>query len=222
MNITVFGANGNVGTLVVRHALEQGHRVHAFVHSNDPFEPHPQLSVTAGDITDEDAVDAAMVDAGAAISTLGAFRRRKGPVLTPGLTTICAAMQRHDCRRLVVLTGAGVRPPHHRRSTRTQVNRLILTIMDRTAVADAEQALDVVAATGLDWTAVCAPTISPAGPAGYRLTKQMPSLLGKVPGPAVAASLVDLAAQPHADGPVLGIEAAPGLARRRLRHPDLE
>lgn len=214
MNITVFGANGTVGRLVVRHALEQGHQVHAFVHSHDPFAPHPRLAVSAGDVGDGDAVDAALVGADAAVSTLGAFRRGTGPVLTPGLTTISAAMRRRGCDRLVVLTGAGVRRPHHRGSTRARLNRLVLTLMDRSAVADAEEALDVVAATELDWTAVCAPTISAAGPAGYRLIEQMPSLLSKVPGPAVAAGLVDLAVQPGSAGPVLGIRAVPGRPRQ--------
>jgi len=213
VNITVFGANGNVGRLVVSRALQQGHQVHAFVHSRDPFEPHPQLAVSAGDVTDRDAVDAALAGAEAVISTLGAFRRGTGPVLTPGLTTVSEAMQRRGCDRLVVLTGAGVRRPHHRTPARTRLNRLVLALMDRAAVADAEGALDVVAATELAWTAVCAPTISPDGPTGYRLTEQMPSLLGKVPGPAVAAGLVDLAGRPSPVGPVVGIRAAPEAPR---------
>lgn len=212
VNITVFGANGNVGKLVVDQALRQSHRVHAFVHSHDPFQPHPLLTVSAGDVADPVAVDTALAHADAVISTLGAFRRGTGPVLTPGLTTISTAMQRHGCRRLVVLTGAGVRRPGRGSSARTRLNRLILSLMDRDAVADAENALDVVAATALSWTAVCAPTISPDGPTGYRLTEHMPSLLGKVPGPAVAASLVDLAAQPETVSTVLGISAAAGSA----------
>lgn len=60
MNITVFGANGRVGTLVVRRALDQGHRVQAFVHSRDPFDQHPQLTVRAGDVTDAAAVRGAV------------------------------------------------------------------------------------------------------------------------------------------------------------------
>lgn len=205
MNITVFGANGNVGTLVVRRALDQGHQVHAFVHSRDPFDPHPQLHVSAGDIADTDAVSSAVTGADAVISTLGAFRRGTGAVLTPGVRTITAAMKHHSCDRLVILTGAGIRRPAHRNPPRTHLNRLILTVMDRTAVADAETALAIVAATSLNWTAVCAPTITPHGLDRYRLTNRMPSLLGSIPGPAVAASLVDLATQLTTEGPVVGI-----------------
>lgn len=205
MNITVLGANGNVGKLVVDRALRRGHHVHAFVHSLNPFEPHVRLTISAGDVADLDSVDTALTKAEAVISTLGTFRRGTGPVLTPGLATVSTVMQHSGCDRLVVLTGAGVHAPGRRGSARTRLNRLILSMMDRSAVADAEEALGVVDAANLAWTAVCAATISAEGPTGYRLTDQMPSLLSKVPGPAVAACLVDLAVQDSTGKPVLGI-----------------
>ena len=208
VNITIFGANGRVGTLVVRRALDQGHQVQAFVHSRDPFDSHPQLTVVAGDVTDPAAVNGAVEGADAVVSTLGAFRRGTGPVLTPGLTTITQAMQQHSTRRLIVLTGAGVARPDRRTDLRTRINRFVLARMDATAVTDAENALAIVAATELDWTAVCAPTITTEGPDGYRLIEQMPSLLAKVTGPAVAASLVALAGQSTQTSSVVGIEQA--------------
>lgn len=140
MDVTVFGANGRVGTLVVRRALDRGHRVRAFVHSNDPFDPHEHLSVTAGDVADADAVDAAVKGAVAVISTLGAFRRGTGPVLAPGLRTITQAMREHGSPRLVTLTGAGVIRPGRRNGVRAHLNRFVLSRMDRTAVLDAENA----------------------------------------------------------------------------------
>ena len=66
-----------------------------------------------------------------------------------------------------------------------------------------------MAATDLAWTTVCAPTISADGPDGYLLTEQMPSLLAKVSGPAVAASLVALAEQLTGTGSIVGIKQAP-------------
>ena len=143
------------------------------------------------------------------ISTLGAFRRGTGPVLAPGLRTITSAMAQHGTRRLVVLTGAGVAQPGRRTGPRTQINRAILTLMDRSAVADADSALETMAATDLAWTTVCAPTITTDGPEGYDLIEQMPSLLAKVSGPAVAAGLVELAGLPRTTSPIVGIKQAP-------------
>lgn len=44
--------------------------------------------MSAGDVADADTVQSAVGGADAVISTLGAFRRGTGPVLTPGLRTI--------------------------------------------------------------------------------------------------------------------------------------
>lgn len=82
-------------------------------------------------------------------------------------------------------------------------------MMDRSAVVDAENALEIVAATDLTWTTVCAPTISADGPEDFMLTDQMPSLLAKVSGPAVAAGLVALADGATEAGSIVGIKQAP-------------
>lgn len=210
MNITVFGANGRVGQRVVGRALDRGHHVRAFVHSRDPFEPHGRLSVSAGDVADAGAVQGAVTGADAVVSTLGAFRRGTGPVLAPGLQAITQAMRQHGSSRLVTLTGAGVTRPGRRNGARAHLNRFVLTLMDRTAVVDSEKALEILGATDLAWTTVCAPTISTDGPDGYELIPTMPSLLAKISGPAVAASLVVLAEGPATADSVVGIRHAPG------------
>lgn len=216
MHITVFGANSMVGQLVVGRALHEGHHVHAFVHSRNPFDPHPRLTLTAGQIgdgSDLDAVETALVGADAVLSTLstlGAFRRETDPVVAHGLRLITTAMRRCGSHRLVVLSGVGLRRPGQRTPIHTQANRMALSLMDRAAVADADRALDVLKATELAWTVVCAPTISPEGPAAYRLTTTMPSLLRTVPGPAVAAGLIDLATQDATLSPVLRISPVLG------------
>jgi len=155
--------------------------------------------LSTGDVTDADAVQRVVDGADAVISTLGGFRRGTGPVLAPGLRTITQAMDHHGTRRLVVLTGAGVARPGRRNGPRTQINRAILTLMDRTVVADADNALETMAATDLVWMTVCAPSITTDGPDGYLLTEQMPSLLAKVPGqqsPPAWSSWLDSRPQP--------------------------
>ena len=97
MKLVVFGANGRVGRLVVADAVARGHDVTAFVHTHDPFGEQAHLRVTAGDVSDANAVTGALPGADAVISTLGAFRRGTGPVLTPGLRTITGAMTEQAC-----------------------------------------------------------------------------------------------------------------------------
>ncbi len=52
MQVTVFGASGNVGQRVVERLLVDGHEVVAFVHSSAPFAENDKLKVVTGDVHD--------------------------------------------------------------------------------------------------------------------------------------------------------------------------
>ena len=81
MLITVFGAGGQTGQLVVAELLGKGHSVRAFL--RDPSKlaiSDPHLEVRVGDARDPSAVNAAVEGADAVISTLGASRKDKEPV----------------------------------------------------------------------------------------------------------------------------------------------
>ncbi len=50
MRITVFGANGKIGRIVVAKLLEEGHYVKAFVHGRNFFDSNPKLGVVIGGV----------------------------------------------------------------------------------------------------------------------------------------------------------------------------
>lgn len=72
VRITVFGASGKVGGLVVQDALGRGHAVQAFVHSRDPFEGQEEVTVITGEVADTAAVYAAMAGRAQRMSVLSA------------------------------------------------------------------------------------------------------------------------------------------------------
>jgi len=109
MLVTVFGAGGKTGQLVVQELLAKGHSVRAFL--RDPAKlpiSHERLHVVAGDARDEAAVDAAVEGADSVISTLGASRKDKDPIFSAGTKSILAAMSRHDCLAIAVISAQGV------------------------------------------------------------------------------------------------------------------
>ena len=208
VRVTVFGASGKVGRLVVWEILRRGHRVHAFVHSRNPFEDQEEVTVVKGEVADTGAVHAALADSDAVISTLGGWGKTSSDVLATGMTTIISAMQAQHLTRIVTLTGAGARWAGDRSSLRLAVNRAALTMMKAPALRDAEKHLDILTRSSLDWTSVRAPGISAEGPDGYRLDTKLPSLLTTIPGPAAAKSLIDLAEQPEFHRQAPGIHRA--------------
>ncbi|HPQ82616.1 MAG TPA: NAD(P)H-binding protein, partial [Candidatus Saccharimonas sp.] len=60
MNITVFGATGHVGSLVVEKLLAGGHNVSAFTHGTHHFEDNTRLRIIPGDIHKSEDVEKAL------------------------------------------------------------------------------------------------------------------------------------------------------------------
>ncbi|WP_130011785.1 NAD(P)-dependent oxidoreductase [Serinicoccus sediminis] len=172
MRIAVLGATGRTGRPFVELALAGGHEVTALVRS-----PHKRSLLPAGvDVVDGDATDRAALEplvAGCdAVVDLLAPERGGLPDLrrqvVPGLV---AAMRAGGVRRLLLLTGAGVRVPA---DTPKVADRLIVGVMRRVAAQTLEDAEQAVAALtshdDLDWTVVRAPRLLDGDPTGRART----------------------------------------------------
>ena len=59
MHITILGANGKTGTLLLEQGLAAGHEVTALVRRAGTVASRPHLGVVTGDATDADSVAAA-------------------------------------------------------------------------------------------------------------------------------------------------------------------
>src|SRR5687767_5052163 len=105
MNVTVFGATGGVGRLVVDELRGNGHRVNAHVRSpaKVPSAWGDEVTFIVGELTDAASVDRAVEGAGAVVSALGPSldRKAEGLPLVAGTRTIVDAMRRHGVRRYV-------------------------------------------------------------------------------------------------------------------------
>jgi len=112
MNVTVFGATGAIGRLVVSELLTAGHTVTA--HARNPAKvpatwPN-DVRLVIGKITDAQAIDEAVTGADAVISALGPSmdRNETGLPLVEGTRLIVDAMKRHDVTRFIGNATPGV------------------------------------------------------------------------------------------------------------------
>src|SRR6267154_1626234 len=106
MDIVVFGANGQTGRLLTRHALTAGHRVTAVTRRPADFPlTGPDLTV-AGVVADADAV----------LSTLGvSFTRQPVDTYSVGTGNIVAGMRSAGVRRLAVVSSTTTYPTRRHR-----------------------------------------------------------------------------------------------------------
>ena len=154
MQITVLGATGTVGRVIVDQALAAGHDVVALVRDAARLDPahatHPDLEVVTGDATDHHDVVRAVKGADAVVVALGAGRA--AGIREAGTRTAVSAMTEAGVDRLVVVStiGAG----DSRGNLDFVWKRLMFGLLLRKAYADHQQQERVVTSSGLAWTLV--------------------------------------------------------------------
>jgi putative NADH-flavin reductase len=169
MRITVFGATGRTGRPLVEQAVERGHEVVAFARSPGDVEPRDGVTVVEGDAYAGTGVKEAVADSDAVVSVLGQTSDGPDDLLTVAGDHVLGAMAEHGVDRFVTLVGAGVREAGESVSLSGRVMSTLLKLAASSVLNDAEDHVERVRATDLDWTVVRAPRLADGeGTGDYR------------------------------------------------------
>ncbi|MFD5625477.1 NAD(P)-dependent oxidoreductase [Streptomyces sp. NPDC127072] len=156
MRITVFGASGSVGHVLLPEALRRGHEVVAV--TRDPSNitlRHANLTVAVAELDDVPALEKALSGAQAAIISLG------DAVCDSGTRTIVTAMRNTGVRRLEALTGFGTSAISRRQLTPAMRGVLgAVRLLARSGFLAKERQDALVRASGLTYTIVQPPTLT--------------------------------------------------------------
>jgi putative NADH-flavin reductase len=161
MNLTIFGASGRTGLPLIEQALAAGHTVTAFV--RDPAKlpiTHERLTVVQGDAADPSAVVRAVAGADAVLSALGHTKNSPADMQTAATRNIIAAMQQHGVKRLVSLTGGGVRAPQDQPKFFDHFIRFALATISGKVLRDAVAHAELIQASNLEWVIVRGPMLT--------------------------------------------------------------
>jgi putative NADH-flavin reductase len=157
VKVTVFGAGGRTGHVVVAEALARGHEVTAVVRRPPDPPLDPAASVVTGDARDADAVAAAVHGADAVLSAMGPAGPEPGTVYSEAIASLVGGLGTHGPRRLVITANARVfddRP---------------LTGPYAGVSEEHRRALVTLRGSDLDWTVVATPMLTDHAPVGgYR------------------------------------------------------
>lgn len=157
MNITVFGANGKTGRHVVEQALGQGHEVAAFVYDAELERVDESLTQIVGDVTRLGDVRRAVGGSDAVISVLGhspKTLKRNPSMHQDGIANIITAMNEFSVKRLISLTGSGVRCAGDRPGLLDRVLNFGLSMVAARMIADGRAHAELIRQSELDWTIV--------------------------------------------------------------------
>lgn len=172
MRITVFGATGGVGRLVLARELAGGLDVTAV--ARDPDKLPKQVHGVTADLRNPDPTVLATAVRGsdAVLSCLGPRSRAEVGIAEMGATAIVSAMAATGARRLVVISAGPIAtvpspgrpaPPRHDPGDGFFVRNLaapLVKLVFRRQYADLARMEDVVRASELDWTIVRPPRLT--------------------------------------------------------------
>lgn len=152
MNIVIFGASGKTGTHLVRQALEQGHKVRAFVRDALKLTvKHENLEISTGNVTYPQTVDKAVEGQDVVLVVLGTSSTGKTTLRSEGTKQIINAMHKHNVKRLIVMTSMGT---HESWQQLPFAAKAFFKVALINVIKDHEVQEDYVMQSNLDWTIV--------------------------------------------------------------------
>jgi putative NADH-flavin reductase len=108
MKITIFGANGQIGQLLVKQALEAGYDVTAYTRRPNALSiEYEKLQIVVGSLTDQEKLKEAIVGSDAVLSALGPAMSMKRQVsdlpIAEAHKAIISVMEEYGLKRLITL-----------------------------------------------------------------------------------------------------------------------
>jgi putative NADH-flavin reductase len=157
MHITVFGAGGAIGKLLVAKALHEGHFVTAYARNALKFGiSHENLTFVQGEMYDYEKIQKAISGADSIICTLGppVKRNYNGFLVLDGHRNIIKAMKAENVRRLITIATPSVKFERDVSSLATRLPGLMARLFLPQAYKEIVQIGRIVSECDLDWTIV--------------------------------------------------------------------
>jgi len=154
MKIAVIAANGLTGQVFVQFALRAGHQVRAGIHNSSNMKAAPGLSFMKCDATQEGEVIKLIQGQDAVVSFIGHVRGSPPDVQTKATKVIVSAMTKLNQKRLVSLTGTGVRFPKDKITLIDRLLNMSIGIIDPKRVVDGINHAEILKNSDLDWTII--------------------------------------------------------------------
>ena len=175
MKIAVIAANGRTGKEFVKYALSQGHTIRAGIHRHNTLSSHPNLLILPCDVNDIAHIERLIAGCDAVVSLIGHVNGSQADIQTRGIHNIIAVMKKHRMRRILSLTGSGVRFKFDRITPMDRILNLSISILDPQRVKDGNNHAEVLKSTDLDWTILRVLKLQNTRPNLFQLTENGPT-----------------------------------------------
>jgi putative NADH-flavin reductase len=177
MKIGVIAASGRSGSVFVKEALSAGHTVRAGVYGQHTLPNHQNLEVIQCDATKPDQLENLLKGCDAAASFIGHGKKTPAHVQTDAISLAIKTCNKLGIKRIVSLTGTGVRFPGDKITLIDRFLNFGITLVDPKRIKDGKDHVEVLKQSNLDWTIVRVLKLSNGKPGSYTLKLHGPAKL---------------------------------------------
>ncbi len=175
MRVTILGATGRIGSLVLADVLAAGHTATILTRGSGTVPETGAVTVIKGDIADAAAIRRAVDDSEAVVAALGPRRNAVEDELDleGGMRNLVDAMTDAGVGRLVALSGAAVDVPGDSKPLLDRIASRFVRLAAPHVVGAKQREYAVFAASDLDWTALRPAIVTAGEPRGYHLSDHL-------------------------------------------------
>ncbi len=192
MRITILGASGKIGRRLTDELLARGHDITAVVHTNTVKNNHPKLNVLQGDVYVPSDIKKAIEGSDVVVCALGSWGAKSKYIVSTATINLIPAMKSAKITRFVSVTGGAARSPDEKEPLIQKMTRILLSLIAKPILVDAEEHLRLLSDSNLDWTAVRSPVMTNSNYKNYNLSKEPVAPWATISRNAVVTSLADL------------------------------
>lgn len=192
MVIAVIGAGGRSGREFVDGALHAGHTVRAGVRGQEQLPEHERLTLVRGDATDKAHVAELLRGTDAVVSLVGHVKNSPSFVQTEIMSLVLSVMHEQGIKRLISLTGTGVRGAEDTPSLIDRVLNVAIKLIDPERIHDGIAHAAVLRESSTNWTVMRVLKLSDGPVQAFHLTEGGPAKLLVTRKTVVRAILAEL------------------------------
>jgi len=158
MKLTLFGASGKIGGILMDIALNHGDDVTVYVRNPEKIPKRANLEIVAGQLSDTTLIEIAVKKSDVIISALGPVldttRKPMGTPIADGHEMIIQAMKNHGKKRLITLATPSARSDDDTLNFYTIFPPFMARLAFPNAYNDMKSIGHIVKNSSLDWTVV--------------------------------------------------------------------
>ncbi len=193
MRLTVFGANGKVGRLVVNKLIQKNYQIIAVVNNHSNFIPKNNL-ITLVNLNNEADLKQSIESSDAVISVVSSWKKNNRYSLSHTMKLLIPILSKNPSKKLISLTGSDARDINDNFNIINFFFHPILNLIAKDVLTDSENHLKILHQTNINWTVLRSPTMKNSSliKVFYLSIKKRPPIWHRVSRINVATAIIEL------------------------------